>query len=120
MPLPLFRSLGVGDYSKERSARTGDGVLAVLVHGDGAFTGQVSYEGKGKLPVFCRVVNLFVFFCRVSFGNLYASVKFPTSGLVELFIWSQTIRLHLLLKLILEDLRLTVQVKKEENVTKFQ
>ncbi|EPB71732.1 dehydrogenase E1 component [Ancylostoma ceylanicum] len=34
------RSLGVGDYSKERSARTGDGVLAVLVHGDGAFTGQ--------------------------------------------------------------------------------
>ncbi|KAL6740878.1 hypothetical protein Aduo_014186 [Ancylostoma duodenale] len=34
------RSLGIGDYSKERSARTGDGVLAVLVHGDGAFTGQ--------------------------------------------------------------------------------
>ncbi|KAK6754672.1 hypothetical protein RB195_013575 [Necator americanus] len=34
------RSLGVGDYSKDRSARTGDGVLTVLVHGDGAFTGQ--------------------------------------------------------------------------------
>ncbi|KAK5968325.1 hypothetical protein GCK32_019687 [Trichostrongylus colubriformis] len=34
------RSLGVGDYSTDRSARTGDGVLAVLVHGDGAFTGQ--------------------------------------------------------------------------------
>ncbi|XGW03964.1 hypothetical protein V3C99_015252 [Haemonchus contortus] len=34
------RTLGVGDYSTDRSARTGDGVLAVLVHGDGAFTGQ--------------------------------------------------------------------------------
>ncbi|CAJ0592057.1 unnamed protein product [Cylicocyclus nassatus] len=34
------RSLGLGDYSRERSARTGDGVLSVLVHGDGAFTGQ--------------------------------------------------------------------------------
>ncbi|VDM60626.1 unnamed protein product [Angiostrongylus costaricensis] len=34
------RSLGVGDYSKDRSARVGDGVLTVLVHGDGAFTGQ--------------------------------------------------------------------------------
>uniref|UniRef100_A0A0K0DHB6 Transket_pyr domain-containing protein n=1 Tax=Angiostrongylus cantonensis TaxID=6313 RepID=A0A0K0DHB6_ANGCA len=34
------RSLGVGDYSKDRSARVGDGVLAILVHGDGAFTGQ--------------------------------------------------------------------------------
>ncbi|KAJ1369665.1 putative 2-oxoglutarate dehydrogenase E1 component DHKTD1 mitochondrial [Parelaphostrongylus tenuis] len=34
------RSLGVGDYSKDRAARVGDGVLTVLVHGDGAFTGQ--------------------------------------------------------------------------------
>ncbi|KJH50148.1 dehydrogenase E1 component [Dictyocaulus viviparus] len=34
------RSLGVGDYSKDRSSRVGDGVLTVLVHGDGAFTGQ--------------------------------------------------------------------------------
>lgn len=34
------RSLGLGDYSNDRAARTGDGVLAVLVHGDGAFSGQ--------------------------------------------------------------------------------
>ncbi|CAI5453123.1 unnamed protein product [Caenorhabditis angaria] len=33
-------SLQKGDYGDERSARTGDSVLNVLVHGDGAFTGQ--------------------------------------------------------------------------------
>ncbi|KHJ92548.1 dehydrogenase E1 component [Oesophagostomum dentatum] len=34
------RTLCLGDYSDDRAARTGDGVLTVLVHGDGAFTGQ--------------------------------------------------------------------------------
>ncbi|CAD6186781.1 unnamed protein product [Caenorhabditis auriculariae] len=34
-------SMKQGDYSaEERSARTGDSVLNVLIHGDGAFTGQ--------------------------------------------------------------------------------
>ncbi|VDM76255.1 unnamed protein product [Strongylus vulgaris] len=41
------RTLGLGDYSKDRSARAGDGVLSVLVHGDGAFTGQVGTLGLG-------------------------------------------------------------------------
>lgn len=30
-----------GEYSKEKDARSGDGVLCVQVHGDGAFSGQV-------------------------------------------------------------------------------
>ncbi|CAJ0581966.1 unnamed protein product, partial [Mesorhabditis spiculigera] len=34
------RSLSLGEYSEERGARVGDGVLCVQVHGDGAFTGQ--------------------------------------------------------------------------------
>ncbi|PAV69017.1 hypothetical protein WR25_13925 isoform B [Diploscapter pachys] len=34
------RSLNIGDYSKGRDARVGDGVLCLLVHGDGSFTGQ--------------------------------------------------------------------------------
>lgn len=42
--MPRFRSLGLGDYSNDRAARTGDGVLAVLVHGDGAFSGQVVFS----------------------------------------------------------------------------
>lgn len=33
----------MGDYSAERGARAGDGVLCVQVHGDGAFTGQVTF-----------------------------------------------------------------------------
>ena len=35
------RSLNRGDYSTQRDARAGDGILCALIHGDGAFTGQV-------------------------------------------------------------------------------